>query len=211
MRYFSTLYAVIVAVWVGVLILPTDRVLADQSSVARQTENLDPIRLKTLRWLSTEPVSLLDIGILRLRDAMERAADPLLDEGIGLEPPRSGAYYTWRQRGIVAYATFAEPYEDRTESRCTHIYDRMVEKLTERAPRGPGQASWFLEDLFTHTGQRGLRPHELGSKLVGMVTLEISLSATAGDRRAGDHLRIRCRGRLDAEAGTLETRVSGRF
>ncbi|MCR9255906.1 MAG: hypothetical protein NXI16_07395 [Alphaproteobacteria bacterium] len=171
----------------------------------------DPSQMKALRWLSQEPVTLMDMGILRLRDEMAIAVDRLADEAIGLEPPVTGSYYNWRGRQIVAYAIFAEPFDDRTPERCAHVFERLVATLTHKAPQGPGQASWFLENLFTHTGPRGFRPHELGDRLVELVSLEVSLAGTRSDRRAGDHKRLRCEGRLDAPPEGLKNRLSGTF
>jgi len=186
------------------------------NSVANSTPSFsftprDPAQLKALKWLSKEPVTLLDLGILRLRDELTLAAAGLADEAIGLEAPVTGTYYNWRGREIVGYAIFAEPYADRTPERCAHVFERLVETMTERAPQGPDQASWFLETLFTHAGPRGLRPHDLGDRLVEMVSLRVSLAATRADRRAGDHKRLRCEGRLDAKADALKTKLSGVF
>lgn len=58
-----------------------------------------------LLWLMHEPVTLLDIGIFRLRQDVSQTAEWLLASWAVDGHPVSGAFYDWNSRRIVACVT----------------------------------------------------------------------------------------------------------
>ncbi len=161
-----------------------------------------------LNWLMNEPVTLFDIGILRLRQAMAEVADWLEETGQVDEPPISGAYYQWRERQVIIYVTVRETRVDPAEATCRLLFSRIVERLMTGVPAGTRRAEMYLETLFLHTGPGNFgRPRTLGTELVEALRLEVTLLPPSPLYAGGQS--VRCSGPLDAAAERLSVQVSG--
>lgn len=167
-------------------------------------------RDEMLRWLITEEVSLLDWGVFRLQQDLGDASAWLANTQGLSELPRSGAFFDWRSKRVNSYVRIAQPEHDRTEGRCAELFGQLTKRLIGGNISGGDKAGWYLESVFGHEafGNYG-RPRPFGELLLQTVELEIVLSASAGNSRAGDHYRLSCSGRLDAEAASLSVRRSG--
>jgi hypothetical protein len=165
-------------------------------------EREDPIA-----WLRAQPLSLFDLGIMRLeRDVL--AAAPWIAE---MDAPRdqvlAGVQYNfWRQR-IVVYVSMYRPRAERTETNCVALFRRLVERMIAHAPEGPGRASWYLEKSFAAIGRERATDDALGKRLSELVRAEITLRGRLDDARAGEAGRMTCTGRFDANDAEIE-RVS---
>jgi hypothetical protein len=156
----------------------------------------------TFEWLTREPATLFDLGLLRLRLEMDKVARWLVDSGSVSGLPWSGAYYDWRNRRVIAYVTIRERLTDPTEAACRETFARIRDRLVEGVPSGPRSAEMVLETLFSHpgTGNWG-RPRHLGRDLVELVRFEVVLLPPPPEQAGGP--RVSCAGRLDAAPADL--------
>lgn len=160
-----------------------------------------------LDWLAAEPVTLLDWGMMRLRGDLDHAVGGLARQTRAVVA-RTGVFYRFQDRGIVAYANFVDLPRNRTESVCKDLYTRLAGALVHGAPQGAGGASWYLESVFGHEGARGTPPQDLGEQLAGRVALQVTVGPAPEDSY-GDGRRITCSGRLDAAPENIALRVEG--
>lgn len=151
---------------------------------------------QTLNWLRTEPVTLLDLGMLRLREDLREVSVSLMEQGFAVTEPRVGTYYEWREDKIYAYIAIREPYARPTESTCLKIFAKAIEHLTDKQRGGPRAIGWYLESLFLHegTGNYG-RPKRMQESLLEAVKFEVSLLPP---NPMEDSRKVLCHGRMDA-------------
>ena len=156
----------------------------------------------TFEWLTKEPATLFDLGLLRLRLEMDRVARWLAESGSVSGEPWSGAYYDWRNRRVIAYVTIRERSADPTEAACRETFARIRDRLVQGVPSGTRSAEMVLETLFSHpgTGNWG-RPRHLGRDLVELVRFEVLLLPPPPEHAGGP--RVRCAGRLDTKPADL--------
>lgn len=168
-------------------------------TTAAADERNDP-----LGWLGSQPLTLFDLGIMRLeRDVL--AAAPWLAETDALrDQPLAGVQYNFLRRQIVAYVALQRPRADRTEANCVALFRRLVERMLAQAPEGPGRAAWYLEKAFVPVGRERIGPEGFGRRLSAMVHAEVTLRGRSDDARAGETGRMTCRGRLDATDAEIE-------
>lgn len=158
----------------------------------------------TFRWLMHEPVTLFDLGILRLRQDLHATADWLLASGEVEGQPLSGVYYDWNRQRVVAYVTvpstgLAEP----TAGGCRAAFAATIHHLLRAGPQGVRQAEIYLENLFLHEGSGNLdRPRTLGPDLVESVRLQVTLLPSMP--LAPQAQTIRCDGRFDSQIADVE-------
>ncbi len=158
--------------------------------------------LPALEWLIREPASLFDLGLLRLRLEIDKAARWLAESGSVSGEPWSGAYYDWRNRRIIAYVTIRERLADPTEAACRETFARVRDRLIEGVPTGTRSAEVFLDTLFSHPGPGNWgRPRQLGPALVDLVRFEVLLLPPPPEHAGGP--RVRCVGRLDTVPADL--------
>lgn len=151
---------------------------------------------QTLNWLRTEPVTLLDMGMLRLREDLREVSVSLMEQGFTLTEPRVGTYYEWREDTIFAYIAIREPYARPTEQTCLKIFAKAVDQLAKKQRGGPRAIGWYLESLFIHegTGNYG-RPKRMQESLLEAVKFEVSLLPP---NPMEDSRKVHCHGRMDA-------------
>jgi hypothetical protein len=161
-------------------------------------------RENPLRWLGTQPLTLFDLGVMRLeRDVSAHA--PWLAEAEGTsDPTLAGVQYDFRNRRLVLYVAMYRPRAERTEANCVALFHRLVERLLAHAPEGPGRAAWYLEKTFMPVGRERIGNGDLGRHLLDAVHAEITLRGRADDARAAETGRMTCRGRLDAAGADIE-------
>jgi len=193
MRGFAAVAALINAL---MIVLP-GTVLADTPAPRRDA----------LDWLAREPVTMLDWGMMRLRGDLDASVDRLMRE-TPASVARTGVFYRFQDRRILAYANFVELPRNRTEAVCKDVYTRLATIMVRGAPMGAGGASWYLESVFGHDAQRGARPQDLGEQLADRVTLQITVGP-APEEAFSDGRRITCTGRLDAAPENIALRVEG--
>lgn len=157
-----------------------------------------------LRWLSSQPLTMFDLGIMRLERDVLAAAPWLAESEAPRDQPLAGVQYNIWRRQIVVYAAFQRPRGERTEANCVALFRRLVERMLANAPEGAGRAAWYLEKTFMPVGRERLNPDGFGQRLVGAVYAEITLRGRSDDARASETGRMTCRGRLDAEDAEIE-------
>jgi hypothetical protein len=162
---------------------------------------------KSIHWLMREPVTLFDLGIIRLRLDVAAVSDRFHRDGLSADRPISGAYYLWPDQRIIVYMTVRELTAAPSALNCRETFAYTQDRLLHSPLSGPRRAETYLEGLFLHEGpgNRG-RPPALGEDLVEAVRLEITLLPPAPSS-AGGSAAIRCAGRLDTDpaAATLST------
>lgn len=152
---------------------------------------------KTLEYLATEPVTLMDLGIQRLQNDLIMVGRELMTQGAFAQLPVTGAYFDFRRRKIIAYLTSRDPYGSPQAGFCTELFERVAKGLANRARGQRGNASWYLESLFSHEGWGNwARPSSLREDLMDLVKLEITILPP--DLMTG--VRVKCGGRFDADA-----------
>lgn len=183
----------------GMRRLLTILAIATAASAASADEKDDP-----LRWLHAQPLTLFDLGIMRLeRDV--HAATPWLAEGeAGGEPALAGVRYEFRRGRLLVYLSLHRPRAERTEAACIALFHRLVERMLARAPEGPGRAAWYLEKTFVPAGRERVVPESFGRRLLETVHVEITLRPRSDDARAAEAGRMTCTGRLDAADSEIE-------
>ena len=166
---------------------------------ARAEERVDP-----LRWLGAQPLTLFDLGVMRLERDVASAAPWLAESDGATETALAGVQYDFRDRRLVIYVALHRPRAERTEANCVALFHRLVERLTAHAPEGPGRAAWYLEKTFMPVGRERIGNGNLGRRLLDSVHAEITLRGRADDARAAETGRMTCRGRLDAGDAEIE-------
>jgi len=96
-----------------------------------------------LGWLGSQPLTLFDLGIMRLERDVLVAAPWLAESDAPSDRPLAGVQYynVWR-RQIVVYAAIERPRGERTEANCIALFRRLVERLLANTPEGTGRAAW---------------------------------------------------------------------
>jgi len=157
-----------------------------------------------LRWLHAQPLTLFDLGVLRLERDVHAAAPWLAEAEAGSEPVLAGVRHEFRRGRILVYLSLHRPRAERTEAACIALFRRLVERMLARAPEGPGRAAWYLEKTFVPAGRERILPESIGRRLLETVHVEITLRPRSDDARAAEAGRMTCSGRLDAADSEIE-------
>lgn len=157
-----------------------------------------------LRWLHAQPLTLFDLGVMRLERDVHAAAPWLAGAEAGGEPVLAGVRYDFRRGRILVYVALRRPRDERTEAACVALFRRLVERMLARAPEGPGRAAWYLEKAFVPAGRERVAPESFGRRLLETVHAEITLRGRSDDARAAEAGRMTCSGRLDAADSEIE-------
>jgi hypothetical protein len=157
-----------------------------------------------LRWLHAQPLTLFDLGVMRLERDVHAAAPWLAEPEAGGEPVLAGVRHDYWSRRIVVYVSLHRPRAERSEAHCVALFRRLVERMLARAPEGPGRAAWYLEKAFVPTGRERIVPESFGRRLLETVHAEITLRARSDDARPAEAGRMTCSGRLDAADSEIE-------
>lgn len=161
---------------------------------------------ETLRWLMSEPVTLMDLGLIRLREDMRAAAEDLVHLGYTQRTPRVGTYFDWQAQKVVAYVSYSEPYAAPSAATCREVFSRVVRHLSAKAPGGRGEPGWYLETLFSHEGPvMGGKPRQMREELLDSVRFEVAILPPDPMR---DSKKVACSGRMDTEAMALAVTTS---
>ncbi len=161
---------------------------------------------ETVRWLMTEPVTLMDLGLIRLREDLRAAAEELVHLGFTPRTPRVGTYFEWQTQRVVAYVSYSEPYAAPSEGTCREVFSRVVRHLSAKAPGGQGEPGWYLETLFAHEGPGNLgRPKKMREELLDTVHFEVKILPPDPMR---DSRKIGCSGRMDTAIEALVVTTS---
>lgn len=160
----------------------------------------------TLRWLMNEPVTLMDLGMLRLREDLREASATLVERGYTNNEPRVGTYYEWREDTIYAYVAVREPFARPTEQTCLEIFERVIRALSAKLPGQERAIGWYLESIFQHegTGNYG-RPARMRESLLEAIRFEVSLLPP---NPMEDSRKVQCHGRMDAEIEDISVTTS---
>jgi len=163
---------------------------------------------RAVQWLMREPVTLFDLGILRLREDLKGTADRMAEAGDLPATPLTGAFYDLGRQRIVAYITLTAGAVEPSEAVCRETYRATVRNLLQGGPTGPRRAESYLENLFLHEGPGNLgRPNDLAADLAATVQLEVTLLAR--DPLHQSPQMVKCVGRLDSEPDEVKTTVRG--
>lgn len=161
---------------------------------------------KSLDWLMREPVTLLDLGIFRLKADLVRVSRQLHEQGFTALPPQSGVYYDWREKSVIAYISVRETMAQPNQHGCRRIFERMTRQLVGNGPVGNRQASWYLENIFAPEGPgNAFRPKTMARDLLAGVRFEVSVLPPDPLRNA---TKAQCSGRLDADMKDLKHTMS---
>ncbi len=164
-------------------------------SAAPRAEGID-----AFRWLRSQPLTLFDLGVVRLDRDITRVSNWLLDAELLDAKPAAGVQVAGRQRSIIAYVSIEYPPDRRTGKECRRIFRRVAYRLIGGAPEGPGRASWYLQSTFFPQGREWTRPTpDFAERLVKLVRLQVVLGGTPDE---GINLRakkVSCVGALDAD------------
>ena len=161
---------------------------------------------RTLNWLANEPVTLMDMGMMRLRDDLREVSSSLIQLGYTNQEPTVGTYYEWRQKKILAYVSVREPFAKPDEKTCLSIYERVMRHMKEKAPGGTNSIGWYLESLFLHEGPGNWgRPRMMQEGLLNAIRFEVTILPPDPMR---DSRKVQCSGRLDAEISDVDITIS---
>lgn len=175
------------------------------AAMPRHADAGDPAE-ETVRWLMKEPVTLMDLGMLRLREDLREASRTLVDMGYTTVEPRVGTYYEWREQTLRAYVAIREPYAAPSERTCLEVYERVMRHITAKAPGGSKSVGWYLESLFMHEGPGNYsRPRDMQEGLLNTIKFEVSVLPPDPMR---DSRKVQCSGRMDAEVGDVAVTAS---
>lgn len=156
---------------------------------------------ETMRWLINEPLTLMDLGMMRMRDDLREVSQKLVDLGYTSREPRFGTFFDWREQKINAYVSIREPYAQPSERTCLEVFDRVMRHLASKSPGGTESVGWYLESMFSHEGfGNGSRPMRMQEGLLNAI--EFSVSVLPPDPMR-DSRKVECSGRLDAELTSL--------
>jgi len=177
---------------------------AEQTATApKQTEH------ESLSWLMQEPVTLMDIGMMRFRMDLSRAVLRMNSLGNTLAQGEFGAYFDWRQRKIIGYLSLPTKLDHRNGDVCRERFQQVLEILTERIPVTSNKARYYLMTTFSHEFGTWLNPKNMTDDLLKIVKLEVSLAGHPTDvRYAKDWTRIRCDGFLDAALDEVDVSMA---
>ena len=160
-----------------------------------------------IQKLMTQPVSLLDWGLLRFERHLDQAGKVLAARRESRGPVISGAIYSWRTQYITGFVSIATPRGERSPIRCAEVHRRVVRLITTGTPDGVAPETWYVQNLFAPPSQPWLRPRSRNvSALMRLVRLEVILRDADYDTFEGDHTAVVCTGPLDAEPQTLNYR-----
>jgi hypothetical protein len=160
----------------------------------------------TLDWLSAEPVTLMDLGMIRLKQDLLQVGQRLLDTGFLPVSPTTGAYYDWREKKIVVFLTARERFAAPSEGMCLELYSRVARGLAGRSRGHRGDPGWYLEEIFTHDGWGNFtRPNQMREDLLKTVQLEITLLPP---QPMGPDRTLHCSGGLDTEPHDVSVTIS---
>lgn len=157
-------------------------------------------------WLYGEPMTLMDAGVIRLRQDLSGATRFAAMHNRDLRGWHSGVYYSRRQTRVIAYVTVvAAAGADRTQRLCSRLFHTVLKALMIHGPEGPGKASWYLEQTFGHQGAAWSygQPRDLGEVLSERVYLRISLLPPDFDLMNAGARRAACEGPLGGKPQKL--------
>jgi len=86
-----------------------------------------------LDWLAVEPVTLMDLGIIRLKQDLQQVSQGLVEKGILPVTPTTGAYYDLRDRKIIVFLTIRERFANPAEGMCLELHSRVAKSLASRS------------------------------------------------------------------------------
>ncbi|MAY66147.1 MAG: hypothetical protein CMM77_03345 [Rhodospirillaceae bacterium] len=151
----------------------------------------------TLDWLSAEPVTLMDLGIIRLKQDLAQVGQRLLEVGFLPVLPTTGAYYDWRDKKITVFLTARERFAQPSDGMCLELFARVAKGLASRSRGHQGDPGWYLEEIFTHDGWGNFtRPTQMREDLLKTVRLEVTLLPP---QPMGPARTLHCSGRLDTK------------
>ena len=160
----------------------------------------------TLDWLSAEPVTLMDLGMIRLKQDLLQVGQRLVDTGFLPMAPTTGAYYDWREKQIVIFLTARERFAAPSEGMCLEHYGRVANGLAGRSRGHQGDPGWYLEEIFTHDGWGNFtRPPQMREHLLATVKLEVTLLPP---QLMGPDRTLHCTGGLDTDPREVEITTS---
>lgn len=164
---------VVILVLIAALSTASTRVNADQSANAPLT---------ALEWASNEPVTLLDLGMLRLRQDIQLAGQVLYENGRVAGAPLSGVFYDWRTRKIETYLTVrAKPGRERP-GMCEEFFFQVVGDIVSGGTAAKKKPEWYIENLFTHETFRGFgRPQNFAEQMLDTVNFEVTIMPAGSD------------------------------
>ncbi len=160
----------------------------------------------TLDWLSGEPVTLMDLGIIRLKQDLLQVGQRLLEIGFLPVAPTTGAYFDWRDKRITVFLTARERFAQPSEGMCLELFSRVAKGLASRSRGHQGNPGWYLEEIFTHDGWGNFtRPPRMREELLKTVQLEVTLLPP---RPMGPERTLHCSGGLDTEPHEVSVTIS---
>lgn len=160
----------------------------------------------TLDWLSTEPVTLMDLGIIRLKQDLIQVGQRLLETGFLPVAATTGAYFDWREKKIVVFLTARERFAPPSEGMCLELFSRVANGLASRSRGNKGDPGWYLEEIFTHDGWGNFtRPTQMREDLLKTVQLEITLLPP---QPMGPERTLHCSGGLDTKPHEVSVTIS---
>lgn len=160
-----------------------------------------------IQKLMSEPVTLLDWGLLRLERHLEQAGAVLVARRESRGPVVSGAAYSWRTQNITGFISIATPRDERSRIRCAEAHRRVVRLITTGAPDGVAPESWYVQNLFAPIVRPWLRPQRRDvTALMALVRIEVTLRDVDFDTFEGDHTAVVCSGPLNAAPERLRYR-----
>jgi len=159
-----------------------------------------------LRRLMNEPVTLFDWGIAQLDTDIAQSAGRIIPKFVG--KPVTGSFYDWRTNHITMFVSVPVPKESRTRQACAMTFHDIVGDLTRNTPKGPSAASWYLLNTFKPKAHFWAdRFEDVGAKLLGAVTLEVTFIPATSEAFDGLQRKVRCHGPLDAAPEELTVEV----
>jgi hypothetical protein len=161
-----------------------------------------PIETDSFDYLISEPATLLDIGLMKMRMDVKAAARRLYDGGLAAREPLAGAYYDFRAKGLTLYVSVRETLAPPSAAKCVETFAHVQRSVLGTHPKGPNQAGHYLAGIFGHEFfPRWGRPPTLIKDLLDTTRLEIVI-LPADPMQGGK--KVACSGTLDAQAEDLE-------
>lgn len=154
-------------------------------------------------YLINEPASLLDVGLMKMRIDLKAAARRLYDGGLASREPLSGAYYDWRSQGLTLYVSVRETLSQPSTSQCLETFGHVRRSVLGTHPKGPNQASYYLESIFGHAfSPRWGRPPGMVEQILDTTSLEIVI-LPPNPMQGGK--KVACSGALNANIEDIVT------